>query len=283
MEPASRALGADEIRRYGRHLSIPEVGPEGQERLAGSRVLLVGAGGLGSPAALYLAAAGVGRLGIVDHDVVDLSNLQRQILHDTASVGRSKLESAASRLEAVNPHVRVETFDTRLDASNAMEILDGWDIVVDGSDNFPTRYLVNDACVLSGIPFAYGAILRFEGQASLFGAPGGPCYRCLFSEPPPPGLVPTCAEAGVLGVLPGIVGAIQATETIKWLLGIGEGLAGAPAVDRCLAHGIPLVEHLARPRVSRLRDQPHGHESDRFTTVSAATNRPPVSPHRRSA
>jgi molybdopterin/thiamine biosynthesis adenylyltransferase/rhodanese-related sulfurtransferase len=224
--PPDPLLGPDEYRRYGRHLSIPEVGPEGQRKLAGSSVLLIGAGGLGSPAALYLAAAGVGRLGIVDHDVVEISNLQRQILHGTGSVGRSKLESATERLEAVNPHVDVEPFDTRLDSSNAMEIMSGWDIVVDGSDNFPTRYLVNDACVLLGIPFAYGAILRFEGQASLFGAPDGPCYRCLFSEPPPPGLVPSCAEAGVLGVLPGIVGTIQATEAIKWLLGIGETLAG---------------------------------------------------------
>jgi len=221
-----RPLSPDEIQRYGRHLSIPEVGPEGQSRLAGSSVLLVGAGGLGSPAAMYLAAAGVGRIGLVDHDTVELSNLQRQILHDTASVGGSKLESARARLSAVNPHVDVVTFETRLDSGNALEILEGWEIVVDGSDNFPTRYLVNDACVLLGIPFAYGAILRFEGQASLFAVPGGPCYRCLFREPPPPGLVPSCAEAGVLGVLPGIVGTIQAAEAIKWLLGVGESLSG---------------------------------------------------------
>jgi len=219
-------LTREEIQRYGRHLSIPEVGPEGQLRLKNSSVLLIGAGGLGSPAALYLAAAGVGRIGMVDHDDVELSNLQRQILHDTASVGHSKLKSAGARLAATNPHVRIETFETRLDSSNALEILAGWDIVVDGSDNFPTRYLVNDACVLLGIPFAYGAILRFEGQASVFGAPGGPCYRCLFREPPPPGLVPSCAEAGVLGVLPGIVGTIQATEAIKFLLGVGETLSG---------------------------------------------------------
>lgn len=228
-ETAVRSTGGldrEELRRYGRHVSIPEVGLEGQRRLKAGRVLLVGAGGLGSPAALYLAAAGVGRIGLVDHDAVDLSNLQRQILHDTRSVGRSKLSSARDRLEALNPHVEVETYETRLDSSNALEILDGWDLVVDGSDNFPTRYLVNDACILSGIPFVYGAILRFEGQASLFATPDGPCYRCLFREPPPPGLVPSCAEAGVLGVLPGIVGSIQATEAIKWLIGAGETLAG---------------------------------------------------------
>jgi molybdopterin/thiamine biosynthesis adenylyltransferase/rhodanese-related sulfurtransferase len=219
-------LSSEEIRRYARHLSIPEVGPDGQRKLKRSSVLLIGAGGLGSPAALYLAAAGIGRIGLVDHDAVELSNLQRQILHDTASVGGSKLDSAARRLTGINPNVKIETFETRLESVNAIEILTGWDIVVDGSDNFPTRYLVNDACVLLGLPFAYGAILRFEGQASLFGAPGGPCYRCLFPEPPPPGLVPNCAEAGVLGVLPGIVGAIQAAETIKWLLGEGDTLAG---------------------------------------------------------
>ena len=219
-------LPKEELARYGRHISIPEVGLEGQKRLRASSVLIVGAGGLGSPAALYLASAGVGRLGLVDNDRVELSNLQRQILHDTGAVGRSKVESARARLEAANPHVAVETFDARLEASNAIEILGGWDFVIDGSDNFPTRYLVNDACVLLDTPFAYGAILRFEGQASVFGAPEGPCYRCLFSEPPPPGLVPNCAEAGVLGVLPGIVGSIQANEAIKWLLGIGQSLAG---------------------------------------------------------
>jgi len=219
-------LDAAEVVRYGRHLSIPEVGPEGQRRLKAASVLLVGAGGLGSPAALYLAAAGVGRLGLIDHDRVEMSNLQRQILHDTDSVGRGKLESARARLAALNPRVDVETFETRLDSSNALERLRGWDFVIDGSDNFPTRYLVNDACILLGIPFAYGAILRFEGQASVFGAPGGPCYRCLFRDPPPPDLVPSCAEAGVLGVLPGIVGAIQATEAIKWVIGAGDSLAG---------------------------------------------------------
>ncbi|WP_420464266.1 molybdopterin-synthase adenylyltransferase MoeB [Candidatus Palauibacter sp.] len=219
-------LSREELVRYGRHISIPEVGLEGQRRLRASSALIVGAGGLGSPAALYLAAAGVGRLGLVDHDLVELSNLQRQVLHDTEAVGTSKLASARARLEGLNPHVEIETFETRLDSGNALEILAGWDFVVDGSDNFPTRYLVNDACVMLGTPFAYGAILRFEGQASVFAAPGGPCYRCLFRDPPPPDLVPNCAEAGVLGVLPGIVGSIQANEAIKWLAGIGDTLAG---------------------------------------------------------
>ncbi|MDE2719943.1 molybdopterin-synthase adenylyltransferase MoeB [Candidatus Palauibacter polyketidifaciens] len=219
-------LSRDELVRYGRHVSIPEVGLAGQRRLRASSVLIVGAGGLGSPAALYLAAAGVGRLGLVDHDRVELSNLQRQVLYDTDAVGTPKLASARARLTGLNPDVAVETFETRMDSRNAFEILEGWDFVIDGSDNFPTRYLVNDACVMLGTPFAYGAILRFEGQASVFGAPDGPCYRCLFRDPPPPGLVPNCAEAGVLGVLPGIVGSIQANEAIKWLTGIGDTLAG---------------------------------------------------------
>lgn len=219
-------LSRDELVRYGRHVSIPEVGLAGQRRLRASSVLIVGAGGLGSPAALYLAAAGVGRLGLVDHDRVELSNLQRQVLYDTDAVGTPKLASARARLTGLNPDVAVETFETRMDSSNAFEILDGWDFIIDGSDNFPTRYLVNDACVMLGTPFAYGAILRFEGQASVFGTSDGPCYRCLFRDPPPPGLVPNCAEAGVLGVLPGIVGSIQANEAIKWLTGIGDTLAG---------------------------------------------------------
>ena len=198
----------------------------GQARLRRGSVLLVGAGGLGSPAALYLAAAGVGRLGIVDADVVDITNLQRQLLHGTADVGRAKTSSARDRLLDVNPHVRVDTYDIRLTSANALEILRDYDVIVDGTDNFPTRYLLNDACVILGKPNVYGSILKFEGQASIFAAPGGPCYRCLFREPPPPGLVPSCAEAGVFGVLPGLVGVIQATETIKLLLGAGETLAG---------------------------------------------------------
>ncbi len=219
-------LTAAEFTRYSRHLLMPEVGVEGQKRLKAGRAILVGAGGLGSPAATYLAAAGVGRIGLVDHDRVDLTNLQRQILHDTDDIGRPKLQSARERLEALNPLVEVETFETRLDSSNALEVLNGYDVIVDGSDNFPTRYLVNDAGLLLGTPVVYGAIFRFEGQASVFGAPDGPCYRCLFREPPPAELVPNCAEAGVLGILPGIVGTIQATEAIKLILGRGETLAG---------------------------------------------------------
>jgi adenylyltransferase/sulfurtransferase len=219
-------LGADEVLRYSRHVIIPDVGLTGQRRLKTARVLLVGAGGLGSPLALYLAAAGVGTLGLVDYDVVDLTNLQRQILHGTKDVGRSKLDSATERIRDVNPHVHVEPFETRLTSANALDILRDFDVVVDGTDNFPTRYLTNDACVLLGKPNVYGSIFRFEGQASVFATADGPCYRCLFPEPPPPGLVPSCAEGGVLGVLPGLIGTIQATETIKLLLGIGEPLIG---------------------------------------------------------
>jgi adenylyltransferase/sulfurtransferase len=222
----TQTLTTDEIQRYARHLILPDVGLDGQLRVKSARVLVVGAGGLGSPVALYLAAAGVGTLGLVDFDDVDVSNLQRQILHGTKDIGRSKLESARARLRDVNPHVRVETHDTRLTSANALEIIGGYDIVVDGTDNFATRYLTNDACVLLGKPNVYGSIFRFEGQASVFGVKDGPCYRCLFPEPPPPGSVPSCAEGGVLGVLPGIVGTIQATETIKLILGIGETLAG---------------------------------------------------------
>jgi sulfur-carrier protein adenylyltransferase/sulfurtransferase len=219
-------LSQDEILRYSRHLIIPEVGKAGQQKLKAGRVLLVGAGGLGSPLGLYLAAAGVGTIGIVDFDVVDESNLQRQILHGTRDVGRAKLASARDRLADVNPHVELILHETRLTSENALQILDGYDIVVDGTDNFPTRYLVNDAAVLTGITNVYGSIFRFEGQVSVFAAPGGPCYRCLFREPPPPGMVPSCAEGGVLGVLPGIIGAAQAVETLKLLLGIGRPLVG---------------------------------------------------------
>src|SRR5687768_10196127 len=225
VEPAAD-LSVDEVRRYSRHLIIPDVGVAGQKRLKGARVLCVGAGGLGSPAALYLAAAGVGTLGIVDFDVVDASNLQRQILHGTPDVNRPKLKSAADRLNALNPEVRIETHETTLSSKNALELLKDYDVVLDGTDNFPTRYLVNDACVLLGKPNAYGSIFRFEGQASVFATKGGPCYRCLYPEPPPPGLVPSCAEGGVLGVLPGVIGTIQATETIKLILGAGSTLVG---------------------------------------------------------
>lgn len=219
-------LTHEEIKRYGRHLIIPEVGMEGQKRLKAASVLLVGAGGLGSPLALYLAAAGIGRIGIVDFDVVDASNLQRQVIHTTNDIGRPKLLSAKERIEALNPNVHVETYETMLSSENALGIFESYDVIVDGTDNFPTRYLVNDACVLLGKPNVYGSIFRFEGQASVFATKGGPCYRCLYPEPPPPGLVPSCAEGGVLGVLPGIVGTLQANETVKLLLGIGNPLVG---------------------------------------------------------
>jgi len=215
-----------QLQRYARHLTLPEFGLAGQERLAGARVLLVGAGGLGSPAALYLAAAGVGTLGIVDDDVVDVSNLQRQVLHGTAALGMPKTASAAARLADLNPEVHVEAHQERLDRAGARALVRRYDLVLDGSDNFPTRYLVNDACVLERRPLVYGSIYRFEGQVSLFGAPDGPCYRCLFAEPPAPELVPSCADAGVLGVLPGIVGSLQALEAIKWLTGIGTPMVG---------------------------------------------------------
>jgi adenylyltransferase/sulfurtransferase len=219
-------LSNEEVQRYSRHMILPEVGPDGQRRIKAGRVLCVGAGGLGSPAALYRAAAGVGTVGVIDFDAVDLSNLQRQILHGTPDVGRSKLQSAKDRITALNPHVKVESYETALTSKNALEIFKEYDVILDGTDNFATRYLVNDACVLLNKPNAYGSIFRFEGQASVFATKGGPCYRCLYPEPPPPGLVPSCAEGGVLGVLPGIIGTIQATESIKLLLGAGETLVG---------------------------------------------------------
>jgi sulfur-carrier protein adenylyltransferase/sulfurtransferase len=220
------SLSREELLRYSRHLILPDVALDGQRRIKAARVLLVGAGGLGSPAALYLAAAGVGTLGIVDFDVVDVTNLQRQVLHGTSDIGRSKLESARERIADLNPHVNVETHETRLTSENALEILGRYDIIVDGTDNFATRYLTNDACVMLGKPNVYGSIFRFDGQASVFAMPDGPCYRCLFPTPPPPGLVPSCAEGGVLGVLPGLVGTIQATETLKLILGTGDSLVG---------------------------------------------------------
>jgi len=219
-------LTADEMRRYSRHLILPEVGMDGQRALKAAKVLCIGAGGLGSPAAMYLAAAGIGTLGLVDFDVVDTSNLQRQLLHGTPDVGRSKLASARDRLQSLNPHVHVETYETALSSDNALQLFEPYDVILDGTDNFPTRYLVNDACVLLGKPNAYGSIFRFEGQASVFATKDGPCYRCLYPEPPPPGLVPSCAEGGVLGVLPGIIGTIQATEAIKLIVGAGEPLIG---------------------------------------------------------
>jgi adenylyltransferase/sulfurtransferase len=222
----AQELSNEEIRRYSRHLIMPEVGIEGQRKLKAARVLAIGAGGLGSPLAVYLAAAGIGTIGIVDNDVVDDSNLQRQILYGSSDVGRPKLQAAAERIRDMNPNVEVVPYETRLDSSNALEIFREYDIIADGTDNFPTRYLVNDACVLTGKPNVYASIFRFEGQASVFWAEKGPCYRCLYTEPPPPGLVPSCAEGGVLGILPGLLGVIQATETIKLVLGSGDSLVG---------------------------------------------------------
>jgi molybdopterin/thiamine biosynthesis adenylyltransferase/rhodanese-related sulfurtransferase/molybdopterin converting factor small subunit len=223
-EPQAAALSNEEVARYSRHLILPEVGMEGQLKLKQAKVALIGAGGLGAPLGLYLAAAGIGRIGIVDFDVVDASNLQRQVIHGTSDLGRKKLDSAADRMRDINPHIAIDKFDTGLSSENALEILKDYDVVVDGTDNFPTRYLVNDACVLLRKPNVYGSIFRFEGQATVFAYEDGPCYRCLYPEPPPPGLVPNCAEGGVLGILPGLIGVVQATETVKIILGIGETL-----------------------------------------------------------
>ncbi len=246
--PPTAPLSNDEILRYSRHLIMPEVGMIGQQKLKAAHVLCIGAGGLGSPLALYLAAAGVGTLGMVDFDVVDYTNLQRQVLHTTQDVGRPKLQSAAEKLAAINPLIQLRTFETRLSSANALEIFRDFDIVADGTDNFATRYLVNDACVLSGKPNVYASIFRFEGQASVFATEEGPCYRCLYPEPPPPGLVPSCAEGGVLGILPGLLGVIQATEVIKLILGTGDSLIGR----------LLLVDALAmRFRELRLRKDPN--------------------------
>src|SRR5579884_3032571 len=224
--PPPASLSKDEILRYSRHLIMPEVGMEGQLKLKNAKILLVGTGGLGAPLGLYLAAAGVGKIGLVDFDVVDYTNLQRQVIHGTKDVGRKKLDSAADRMLDINPYVQLDKHEVALSSENALDILKDYDIVIDGTDNFPTRYLVNDACVLLGKPNVYGSIFRFEGQATVFAYEGGPCYRCLYPEPPPPGLVPSCAEGGVLGILPGTLGLIQATETVKLILGIGEPLVG---------------------------------------------------------
>jgi sulfur-carrier protein adenylyltransferase/sulfurtransferase len=226
IDQPSVTLSKEEIQRYSRHLIMPEVGMDGQLKLKAAKVLCIGTGGLGAPLGQYLAAAGVGRIGLVDFDKVDLTNLQRQILFSTNDVGRPKIEAAAERLRGLNPDIQIDTFETMLTSANALDILKDYDVIVDGTDNFATRYLVNDACVLLGKPNVYGSIFRFEGQASVFGYPGGPCYRCLYPEPPPPGLVPSCAEGGVLGVLPGIVGSIQAAETLKLIIGKGEPLVG---------------------------------------------------------
>jgi len=232
---SAATLDKDEILRYSRHLIMPEVGMEGQLKLKNSSLLLVGTGGLGAPLGLYLAAAGVGRIGLVDFDIVDYTNLQRQVIHGTKDVGRKKLDSAADRMLDINPNVKIEKYEVALDSSNALDIIKNYDMVVDGTDNFPTRYLVNDACVLLNKPNVYGSIFRFEGQSTVFAYPGGPCYRCLYPEPPPPGLVPSCAEGGVLGILPGLVGMIQATEAVKLMLGSGEPLVGRLVLYDALA------------------------------------------------
>src|SRR5215813_9022044 len=224
--PEEVTLSKDEILRYSRHLIIPEVGIDGQKKLKAAKVLLVGTGGLGAPLGLYLAAAGIGKIGLVDFDVVDFTNLQRQVIHSTKDVGRNKIDSAAGKMQAINPHLTIVKHEVALTSENALEILKDYDYVVDGTDNFPTRYLVNDACVLLGKPNVYGSIFRFEGQASVFATDDGPCYRCLYPEPPPPGLVPSCAEGGVLGILPGLIGVVQATEVVKLILGSGEPLIG---------------------------------------------------------
>src|SRR5258707_14132307 len=225
-EKAGASLSNEEILRYSRHLIMPEVGMAGQLKLKNAKVLLVGTGGLGAPLGMYLAAAGVGRIGLVDFDVVDFTNLQRQVIHGTKDVGRKKLDSAADRMLDINPNVQIDRYEVMLSSENALDILSGYDIIIDGTDNFPTRYLVNDACVILKKPNVYGSIFRFEGQSTVFAYPGGPCYRCLYPEPPPPGLVPSCAEGGVLGILPGLVGIVQATEAVKLILGTGELLVG---------------------------------------------------------
>ena len=249
-------LSNDEILRYSRHLIMPEVGMEGQLKLKNAKVLMVGAGGLGAPLGLYLAAAGIGRIGVVDFDVVDFTNLQRQVIHGTKDVGRKKLDSAGDRMRDINPNVQIDRYDVALSSENALDILSGYDYVVDGTDNFPTRYLVNDACVLLKKPNVYGSIFRFEGQATVFGYPGGPCYRCLYPEPPPPGLVPSCAEGGVLGILPGLIGVVQATETVKLILGNGEPLVGRLLLYDALAMRFRELKLRRNPECPMCGDHP---------------------------
>ena len=250
------SLSKEEVLRYSRHLIMPEVGMDGQVKLKAARVLCIGTGGLGSPLALYLAAAGVGKIGLVDFDVVDFSNLQRQIIHFTSDVGRSKLDSAADKLHDLNPSIEIEKFGERLTSANALGLFKQFDIIVDGTDNFPTRYLVNDACVLTGKPNVYGSIFRFEGQASVLATKSGPCYRCWYPEPPPPGLVPSCAEGGVLGILPGLVGVIQATEAIKLILGTGDSLIGRVLLVDALAMKFREVKLRKDPKCPVCGDHP---------------------------
>jgi adenylyltransferase/sulfurtransferase len=250
------SLTKSEIQRYSRHLIMPEVGMDGQLKLKNAKVLCIGTGGLGAPLGVYLAAAGVGRIGLVDFDVVDNSNLQRQILFGTKDVGRPKIAAAADRLRDLNPEIQIDTFETRLTSDNALDLFKDYDIIVDGTDNFPTRYLVNDACVILGKPNVYGSIFRFEGQATIFAYPGGPCYRCLYPEPPPPGLVPSCAEGGVLGVLPGIVGSIQAAETLKLILGAGDSLVGRLLLFDALAMKFRELKLRKNPECPACGDHP---------------------------
>ena len=247
-------LSNQEIARYSRHLILPEINIEGQKKLKASKVLLIGAGGLGSPLAMYLAAAGVGRIGIVDFDVVDESNLQRQLLHGTEDVGRPKIDSAAERIKSINPHVQVDKHVLQLSSANALDLFKDYDVVADGTDNFPTRYLVNDACVLTGKPNVYASIFRWEGQVSVFGMPGGPDYRDLYPEPPPPGMVPSCAEGGVFGVLPGIVGCLQATEVLKLLTGVGKPLVGKLLLFDALSMTLRVVKVRPNPDKPPIRE-----------------------------
>ena len=275
--PGPASLSPDEIRRYSRHLVLPEVGLEGQQVIKSAKVLCVGAGGLGSPAAMYLAAAGVGTIGIVDFDLVDLSNLQRQLLHTTGDVGRPKVESARERLTAINPEVRVATHAVALSSSNALDLIARYDVIIDGTDNFPTRYLVNDACVLTRRPYVYGSVFRFEGQVSIFATAEGPCYRCLYPEPPPAGLVPSCAEGGVLGVLPGIIGTIQATEALKWILKAGDSLAGRLLILDALAMKFHEVRVRRDPDCPVCGDRPTIRELQDYEQFCGATAAVPSS------
>ena len=253
---APQTLSKEEILRYSRHLIMPEVGMEGQLKLKAAKVLMVGAGGLGAPLGMYLAAAGVGRIGVVDFDVVDHTNLQRQIIHGTKDVGRKKLDSAADTMLDINPYVQIDKYDVALNSDNALDLFKDYDMVVDGTDNFPTRYLVNDACVLLNKPNVYGSIFRFEGQATVFAYPGGPCYRCLYPEPPPPGLVPSCAEGGVLGILPGMIGLVQATEAVKLILGSGEPLVGRLLLYDALAMRFRELKLRRNPECPACGDNP---------------------------
>jgi adenylyltransferase/sulfurtransferase len=267
-------LSKEEILRYSRHLIMPEVGMEGQLKLKNAKVALIGTGGLGAPLGMYLAAAGIGRIGLVDFDVVDFTNLQRQVIHGTKDVGRKKLDSAADTMLDINPFVEIGRHEVALSSENALQILRDYDIVVDGTDNFPTRYLVNDACVLLGKPNVYGSIFRFEGQATVFAYEGGPCYRCLYPEPPPPGLVPSCAEGGVLGILPGTIGLIQATETVKLILGIGEPLVGRLLLYDALAMRFRELKLRRNPECPVCGDHPTIHELIDYQQFCGIPNQP---------